>query len=117
MFNRNRIELTGNIVQAAHTTAAGEATVTHARIIYSESVASNGGDPVTWLTAIDLEIWGRRGKAFAKHVTTKTPIYIEGRLQLDQWESDGKRRSKLFIRVSDWQFLASKQPLKNTPQA
>lgn len=117
MFNRNRIELTGNIVQAAHTTAAGEATVTHARIIYSESVASNGGDPVTWLTAIDLEIWGRRGKAFAKHVTTKTPIYIEGRLQLDQWESDGKRRSKLFIRVSDWQFLASKQPLKNTPKA
>ena len=58
---------------------------------------------------------GRRGKAFAKHVTTKTPIYVEGRLQLDQWEDAGKRRSKLFIRVSDWQFLTPKQSPKNTP--
>ena len=115
MFQRNRIELTGNIVQAAVTTPAGEATVTRARIIHNESVPSAGGDPIEWFTAIDIEIWGRRGKAFARHVTTKTPVYIEGRLQLDQWESEGKRRSKLFVRVSDWQFLAPRQRVTNTP--
>ena len=115
MFQRNRIELTGNIAQAAQTTAAGEATVTRARIIHNESIPRPGGDPIEWFTAIDLEIWGRRGKAFAQHVTTKTAIFIEGRLQLDRWEEAGKRRSKLFVRVSDWQFLSPKQTLKNTP--
>ena len=114
MFQRNRIELTGNIVQAAVTTPAGEATVTRARIIHNESVPSAGGDPIEWFTAIDIEIWGRRGKAFEQFVTTKTPVYIEGRLQLDEWEKDGERFFKLFVRVSDWQFLA---PKPDTPNA
>ena len=117
MFQRNRIELTGNIVQAAHTKAAGEATVTRARIAHNESVPRAGGDPIEWFTAIEIEIWGRRGKAFEAHVTPKTPIYIEGRLQLDQWEQDGKRHYKLFVRVSDWQFLAPRPRAKNAPTA
>ena len=48
------------------------------------------------------------GEAFAEHITTKTPVYIEGRLQLDQWEQDGEPRSRLLIRVEDWQFLMAK---------
>ena len=55
MFQRNRTELTGNIVQTAHTEAAGEATVTRARLIHNESVPSAGGDPID----ISAEITGR----------------------------------------------------------
>lgn len=118
MFQRNRLELTGHIAQPAVTTQAGEASVTRARLIHNETVHRAGGDPIETLTAIDLEIWGRRGKAFAEHVTSKTPVYIEGRLQLDQWETEGgERRHKLLVRVTDWQFLARKPRLENRPAA
>ena len=117
MFKRNRIELTGNLACAAQTEQAGEATVTRARIIHNESVYRAGGDPIEQLVAIDIEIWGRRGKAFEHHVTTKTPVYIEGRLQLDEWGKGGQRHYRLFVRVSDWQFLGPKATTPNQANA
>ena len=41
-------------------------------------------------------------------MTSKVPVFIEGKLQLDQWEQDGEKRSRLLVRVDDWQFLAAK---------
>ena len=58
--------------------------------------------------AIDIEVWGKRGEAFAQHVTTKSPIFVEGKLMFDQWKAeDGASRSKMYLRVDDWQFLGA----------
>lgn len=108
MFTKNTIQLTGNITKAPETRKAGEVTVTRARLIHNESIRKADGETVERLVAVDLDIWGKRGEAFAEHVTSKTPVYIEGRLQLDQWEQDGQPRSRLLVRVEDWQFLAPK---------
>ena len=108
MFTKNTIQLTGNITKPAETRKAGETTVTRARLIHNESIRKADGETVERVVAVDLDIWGKRGEAFAEHITTKTPVYIEGRLQLDQWEQDGEPRSRLLIRVEDWQFLAAK---------
>lgn len=108
MFKRNRIELTGNIAKQAKTRQAGEATVTRARLIHNESIQREGREDLELLTAVEIEIWGRRGQAFEAHVTTKAPVYIEGQLQLAEWEQDGERRFRLFVRVTDWQFLMPK---------
>lgn len=107
MFTRNRIEITGNITKAAETVKAGETTVTKARLMHNEVIRRAEGDPIERLVAVDVEIWGKRGEAFAKHIDTKTPVAIEGRLQLDQWESEGEKRSRLLVRVEDWQFIGS----------
>ena len=115
MFHRNRVELTGNIAKPAKTSPAGETSVTRARLIHDETLHRQGRDPIELITAVEIEIWGRRGKAFEQHVTTGTPIYIEGRLQLDEWQKDGERFFKLFVRVSDWQFLAPKPDTAKQP--
>jgi len=36
------------------------------------------------------------------------PLYIEGRLQLDQWEKDGQKRSKHKIVVENVEFLGAR---------
>jgi len=108
MFTRNRIELTGNVAKSPESRTVGETTVTKARLMHNETIRRNEGDPIERLVAVDLEIWGKRGEAFARHITTKTPVHIEGRLQLDQWQADGETRSRLLIRVDDWQFIAPK---------
>ena len=108
MFQKNTIQLTGNITKAPKTRTAGESTVTRARLIHNETIRKADGETVERVVAVDLDIWGKRGEAFAEHVTSKVPVYIEGRLQLDQWEKDGKPQSRLLVRVEDWQFLAPK---------
>jgi single-strand DNA-binding protein len=108
MFNKNTIQLTGNITKSAETRKAGDTTVTRARLIHNETIRKADGDTVERMVAVDLDIWGKRGEAFAEHITTKTPVYVEGSLQLDQWEQDGEPRSRLLVRVEDWQFLMAK---------
>ncbi len=117
MFTKNHIQLTGNIAKAAVTRQAGETTVTRARLIHNETVRNADGDTTERLVAVDLDIWGARGEAFAKHVTTKVPVCIEGRLQLDQWEHEGQKHSRLLVRVDDWQFLAAKPSEKEEKAA
>ena len=114
MFTRNRIEITGNITKNAETVKAGETTVTKARLMHNEVIRRADGDSIERVVAVDLEIWGKRGEAFAKHIDSKTPVAVEGRLQLDQWESDGEKRSRLLIRVEDWQFLMAKPAEEST---
>jgi single-strand DNA-binding protein len=108
MFTKNTIQLTGNITKAAETKKAGDTTVTRARLMHNETYRKADGETAERVVAVDLDIWGKRGEAFAKHITTKTPVYIEGGLQLDQWEQDGEKRSRLLVRVDDWQFLTAK---------
>ena len=117
MFTKNSIQLTGNIAKAPETRQAGDTTVTRARLIHNESIRKADGETVERLVAIDLDIWGKRGEAFAKHVTSKVPVCVEGKLQLDQWEHEGKPQSRLLIRVEDWQFLASKPEEETTKEA
>jgi single-strand DNA-binding protein len=112
MFTRNHIQLTGNIAKPAETRAAGETTVTRVRLMHNDTIRKADGETVERLVAIDVEIWGKRGTAFAEHVTTKTPVFIEGRMQLDQWQAeDGSPRSRLLVRVDDWQFIAPRPQL------
>ena len=115
MFTRNRIEITGNVTKNAETVKAGETTVTKVRLMHNEIIRRSDGDPIERVVAVDLEIWGKRGEAFAKHIDSKTPVIVEGRLQLDQWESNGEKRSRLLVRVEDWQFIGSLPQSESQP--
>jgi single-strand DNA-binding protein len=109
MFTRNQVQLTGRVTKPAETRSVGDTVLAKARLIHNERIRRSDGDAVERVVAMDLEIWGKRGEAFAEYVTTKTPVFIEGRLQLDEWEQDGEPRSRLRVRVDDWQFLTWRQ--------
>ncbi|MCB1095969.1 MAG: single-stranded DNA-binding protein [Verrucomicrobiae bacterium] len=108
MFRRNRIELTGNIAKSPRSARVGNSIVVRARLIHNETVERANGETIERLTAVEIEIWGKRGVAFEQHVTSNTAVYIEGSLQLAEWEKDGERFFRNYIRVTDWQFLLPK---------
>ena len=44
-----------------------------------------------------------------EHLTKGRPVFIEGRLRLDQWQvKDGSKRSQLKVVVQNFLFLDSK---------
>jgi len=55
---------------------------------------------------IDCEIFGNRAEAMARYLAKGSPVFIEGKLRLDQWETQqGEKRSKLKVVIDDFQFV------------
>lgn len=55
---------------------------------------------------VDVVVWGRQAETCKDYLTKGSPIFVEGRLQLDQWESQqGEKRSRLRVRADRVQFL------------
>ncbi len=58
---------------------------------------------------IDLVLYGRQAEIMAQYKKKGDPIFAEGRLKLDTWESnDGQKRSKHRVVVENFQFLGKK---------
>ena len=54
---------------------------------------------------VDITVWGRRGEVVSEYFSKGKPIFIEGRLNFDQWEGPDGRRSKLNVVADDFQFV------------
>jgi single-strand DNA-binding protein len=59
---------------------------------------------------VDCEAWGRTAETMAQYLGKGKPVFIEGRLKLDQWEDKetGQKRSKIKVVVESFQFVAGK---------
>ena len=61
-------------------------------------------------TFVDCEAWGKTAETMAKYLSKGRPVFIEGRLKLDEWQDkDGNRRTKLVTVVENFQFIDSRQ--------
>jgi single-strand DNA-binding protein len=60
---------------------------------------------------VALEARGKQAVTIAKYRSKGRPIFLAGRLTLDQWEdkNGGGKRSKLRVVVENFQFLGSRQ--------
>lgn len=55
---------------------------------------------------VDVTAWARQAEVIAQHCRKGRPLFVEGRLQLDQWEGqDGQKRSRLRVTLEGFQFL------------
>jgi single-strand DNA-binding protein len=61
-------------------------------------------------TFVDCEAWGRTAEVMSQYLCKGRPVFIEGRLKLDQWDDreTGKKRSKLKVVIDNFQFVDSK---------
>lgn len=59
---------------------------------------------------VDVEAWGRPGETIAKYSTKGRPLYVEGRLRLDQWEDKNtkEKRSRMKVVLEQFQFLGDR---------
>lgn len=60
-------------------------------------------------TFVDCEAWGRTAEVMGQYLRKGRPVFIEGRLKLDQWQDrDGNNRSKLKVVIDNFQFIDSR---------
>lgn len=60
-------------------------------------------DVTTWFR---VTLWGKQAENASKYLTKGSPVYIEGRLRVEDWtDRDGKERYTLEVQGTDMQFL------------
>lgn len=66
------------------------------------------GEKKEAVTFVDITVWAKRAEICAEYLSKGRQVFIEGRLELDAWETpEGQKRSKLKIVAEDVQFLGS----------
>lgn len=59
------------------------------------------------VTFVDVTVWNKQAESVAQYLTKGRAVAIEGRLQLDTWETEaGERRSRLKVVAQRVTFLS-----------
>ena len=109
MASYNRVMLMGNLTHNPEIryTPSGTA-VSDLRMAINESYKNKAGEMVESTCYVDVVVWGRQAETSSEYLHKGSPVFVEGRLQLDQWENQqGEKRSKLRVRADRVQFLSS----------
>ncbi|MBL9031584.1 MAG: single-stranded DNA-binding protein [Phycisphaerae bacterium] len=109
MPNLNKVMLMGNLtrdIELRHT--SGNQAVANIGLAVNRRWRSPEGEQREETTFVDCEAWGKTAETMSKYLTKGRPVYIEGRLKLDQWEKEGQKHSKLKVVVEGFQFIDSK---------
>lgn len=57
-------------------------------------------------TFLDVKAWGGAGETITKYLKKGSPIFVEGRLTQESWETNGEKRSKLVITLENYKFIS-----------
>ncbi|HEX8071397.1 MAG TPA: single-stranded DNA-binding protein [Pyrinomonadaceae bacterium] len=68
--------------------------------------AGESQDVTTWFK---VTLWGRQAETASQYLTKGRPVYIEGRLRLEEWtDRDGRQRQTLEVHATDMQFIGGR---------
>lgn len=83
--------------------------------VCSFSVATNekrkdkNGDLQDVTTWFRITLWGKQAEAASKYLTKGRPVYIEGRLRIEEYtDRDGNNRQSLEVTATDMQFIGTR---------
>ncbi len=63
-------------------------------------------DVTTWFK---ITLWRRLAENASKYLTKGSPVYVEGRLQVEEWtDRDGKERFTLGVQATDMHFISGR---------
>ncbi|MEM1158683.1 MAG: single-stranded DNA-binding protein [Verrucomicrobiota bacterium] len=109
MASLNKVMLIGNLTRDPEVrhTPKGTAVGDFGLAMNMTYRTQDGGDKEE-VCYVDVVVWGRQAETCKQYLSKGRQVFIEGRLQLDQWESpQGEKRSRLRIRAERVQFLGS----------
>lgn len=106
----NKVLLMGNLtrdVELRHTQS--NQAVANLGIAVNRRFRTADGENREEVTFVDCEAWGKTAEVMAQYLSKGRPVFIEGRLKLDQWtDKEGNKQSKLRVVVESFQFIDSK---------
>lgn len=109
MASYNRVILMGNLTRDIQLKYTPSGTpVTEVGLAVSDRRKNQAGEWVDETTFVEVTFWGRTAEVAAEYLSKGSPVFVEGRLKLDTWETDGQKRSKLRVVCERMQMIGSR---------
>jgi single-strand DNA-binding protein len=110
MADYNKVLLMGNLTRDIELKfTPSNQPVANIGIAVNRRFRTKEGENREEVTFVDCEAWGRTAEVMKQYLAKGRPVFIEGRLKLDQWQDkDGTNRSKLRVVVENFQFIDSR---------
>lgn len=110
MPNLNRVMLMGNLTRDPEMRYLPSNTaVTALGLAINRRWRNQQGEQQEEVTFIDCEAFGKVAELLNQYMRKGRPLYVEGRLKLDQWQDkEGHNRSKLKVIIESFQFIDSR---------
>jgi len=58
---------------------------------------------------IECSVYGKRAEVVVKHFTKGSPIFVQGKLKQERWESAGTQHSRIKVIVDNFEFIGRKE--------
>ena len=109
MASFNRVILIGNVTRDIELKYLQSGTaVTELGLAMNHRFKNQSGEWVEEPVFVDVTLWGRTAEIASEYLTKGAPVFIEGRLKYDTWESDGQKRSKLRVVGERMQLIGAR---------
>jgi single-strand DNA-binding protein len=109
MASFNKVILLGNLTRdpEMRTTNSGN-SICKLGVAMTRITRGGDGESREEVVFVDVDAYGKQAEVIGRYFSKGKPIFIEGRLRLDQWESaSGEKRSKLTVVLEGFQFVGS----------
>src|SRR2546422_1736559 len=110
MASFNKVILVGNLTRDPELryTSNGKA-IAKIGLAVNRVWTTETGEKKEEVTFVDVDVFGRTAENVGQYMRKGSPMLIEGRLRLDQWDDKqtGQKRSKLAVVGEVVQFLSS----------
>ncbi len=107
MASFNKVILIGNLTRDPETRVTPNGhTICKLGLAVSRTYSTRDGERKEETTFIDIDAFGKQAEVLTKYMRKGRPLMVEGRLKLDQWETnEGQKRNKLSVVLENFQFL------------
>jgi len=112
----NKIVLVGNLTRDIELKYAQSGTAIGKTAIATSRKFTSNGEKKEEVCFVDITFFGRSAEVANQYLKKGSKILVEGRLNFEQWDQDGQKRSKHSIVAETMQMLDSKQDSQQNQQ-
>lgn len=106
MASLNKVFLIGNLTKDPEIryTPSGKA-VGDLRMAVNRRFKTTDGQDRDETCFVAVVVWGRQAETCGEFLHKGSPVMVEGRLQYEEWEKDGKKNNRLRVVAERVQFM------------
>lgn len=109
MASFNKVILMGNLTRDPELrVTAGGLSICKIGLAVNRVFTTKDGERREEVTYVDIDAFGKQAEVISKYMRKGRPLFVEGRLKFDQWESEGQKRSKLGVILDKFEFIGGR---------
>ena len=108
MASLNRAFLMGNLTRPPEVRYApsGKA-VAEMRMAINRRYKTSTGEEKDETCFVNVVVWGRQAESCGQYLSKGSAVFVEGRLQYEEWEKEGQKNSRLRVVADRVQFMGA----------